>query len=50
MPKGFETTGRVIMNIETARQMILNIEGKGLRTGLRDIVEVVYDQFTNDER
>lgn len=45
MPEGFETTGRVTMNIETARQMILKIEGEGLRTELLDIVEAVYDQF-----
>lgn len=45
IPKGFETTGRVIMNFETARQMILRFEGKGLRTELLDIVEAVYDQF-----
>ena len=45
MPEGFETTGRVIMNIETAPQMILKIEGEGLRTELLDIVEAVYDQF-----
>lgn len=45
MPEGFETTGRVTMNIETALEMILKIEGEGLRTELLDIVEAVYDQF-----
>jgi 8-oxo-dGTP diphosphatase len=45
MPIGFETTGRVTMNIETAREMILKIEGEGLRTELLDIVEAVYDKF-----
>jgi len=45
IPEGFETAGRVVMNIETARQMILKLEGEGLRTELLDIVETVYDQF-----
>jgi 8-oxo-dGTP diphosphatase len=45
MPKGFETTGRVTMNIETARQMIHKIEGEGLRTELLDIVDSVIDEF-----
>ena len=41
MPDGFETTGRVIMNIETARQMVLKLEGEGLRTELLDLVEPI---------
>jgi 8-oxo-dGTP diphosphatase len=45
MPKGFETTGRVTMNIETARQMINKIEGEGLRTDLLDIVDSLIDEF-----
>jgi 8-oxo-dGTP diphosphatase len=45
MPEGFETTGRVTMNIETARQIIYKIEGEGLRTELLDIVDSVFDQF-----
>ncbi|MCM3628669.1 NUDIX hydrolase [Paenibacillus glycanilyticus] len=39
MPGGFETTGRVMMNIETALQMINKLEGEGLRTELLRIVE-----------
>jgi len=41
MPDGFETTGRVIMNIETARQMVMKLEGEGLRTELLDLVEPI---------
>lgn len=32
MPKGFEKTGHVIMNFETAIQMLLRIEGEGERS------------------
>lgn len=45
LPKGFETTGRVIMNIETARHIIYKIEGEGLRTELLEIVNSVYHDF-----
>lgn len=45
MPEGFETTGRVTMNIETARQIIYKMEGEGLRTELLDIVDSVFDKF-----
>jgi 8-oxo-dGTP diphosphatase len=47
MPAGFETTGRVTMNVETARQLIDKIEGEGFRTELLNIVEDVYDQFND---
>lgn len=39
MPEGFETTGRVTMNIETAKQLVYKLEGEGLRTELLEIVE-----------
>ncbi|WP_274366237.1 NUDIX domain-containing protein [Paenibacillus thermotolerans] len=45
MPEGFETTGRVTMNVETARQLIDKIEGEGFRTELLDIVREVYEHF-----
>jgi 8-oxo-dGTP diphosphatase len=44
MPEGFETTGRVTMNFETARQLILKIEGEGLRLELLEIAESVFEQ------
>ncbi|KRE57461.1 NUDIX domain-containing protein [Paenibacillus sp. Soil750] len=44
MPEGFETTGRVIMNFETARQIIARIEGAGLRLELIEIAESVFEQ------
>lgn len=34
MPSGFETTGRVVFNFETARQMVDKLEGDGLRSQL----------------
>ncbi|CAM3256573.1 NUDIX domain-containing protein [Paenibacillus lupini] len=40
MPDGFETTGRVTMNIETAQQLVYKLEGEGLRTELLGIVEL----------
>lgn len=40
MPEGFETTGRVTMNIETAQQLVYKLEGEGLRTELLKIVEL----------
>ena len=42
MPDGFETTGRVTMNFETARQIIAKIEGEGLRLELLEIAESVF--------
>jgi 8-oxo-dGTP diphosphatase len=45
LPEGFETTGRVIMNFETARQIISKIEGQGLRIELLALAEPVYEQF-----
>ncbi|WP_145949474.1 NUDIX hydrolase [Paenibacillus sp. Y412MC10] len=42
MPDGFETTGRVTMNFETARQIISKIEGEGLRLQLLEIAESVF--------
>lgn len=45
MPEGFETTGRVIMNFETARQLISKIEGDGLRLELLELAESVYEQL-----
>lgn len=39
MPEGFETTGRVTMNIETAKQMVYKLEGEGLRSEILKIVE-----------
>jgi ADP-ribose pyrophosphatase YjhB (NUDIX family) len=42
---GFETTGRVTMNIETARQMLLKMEGEGLRTDLLKMVDSVLDDM-----
>lgn len=44
IPEGFETTGRVIMNFETAREIIMKIEGEGLRLELLEIAEAVYNQ------
>ncbi|KIL39445.1 NUDIX hydrolase [Gordoniibacillus kamchatkensis] len=32
IPEGFETTGRVVMNFETALQMVNKIEGRAERT------------------
>ncbi|AZN43442.1 NUDIX hydrolase [Paenibacillus albus] len=43
MPEGFETTGRVTMNFETARQIISEIEGEGFRLELLDIAETVFN-------
>ncbi|TFE19437.1 NUDIX hydrolase [Cohnella luojiensis] len=45
MPEGFEKTGRVIMNFETARQIISKIEGDGFRIALLALAESVYDQL-----
>jgi 8-oxo-dGTP diphosphatase len=45
MPEGFETTGRVTMNFETARQIILKIEGDGFRVELLEMAESVYEQL-----
>ncbi|SDP04185.1 NUDIX domain-containing protein [Paenibacillus sp. yr247] len=45
MPEGFETTGRVTMNFETARQIISKIEGDGLRLELLEMAESVYEQL-----
>ncbi|GGA11683.1 hypothetical protein GCM10008018_65960 [Paenibacillus marchantiophytorum] len=44
MPDVFETTGRVTMNFETARQIISKIEGEGLRLELLEIAESVFKQ------
>jgi 8-oxo-dGTP diphosphatase len=45
MPEGFETTGRVTMNFETARQIISKIEGDGIRLELLAMAESVYEQL-----
>jgi 8-oxo-dGTP pyrophosphatase MutT (NUDIX family) len=45
LPEGFETTGRVTMNLETARQIIDKLEGQGLRTELLEIVDSLYSEF-----
>ncbi|ACT01362.1 NUDIX domain-containing protein [Paenibacillus sp. JDR-2] len=45
IPNGFETTGRVTMNIETAKQMIIKTEGEGMRADLLRIVESNYSNF-----
>ncbi|MGM0885094.1 MAG: NUDIX hydrolase [Bacillota bacterium] len=45
MPEGFETTGRVTMNFETARQIISKIDGDGLRLELLEMAESVYEQL-----
>lgn len=43
MPEGFETTGRVVMNFETARQMIIKLEGEsGDRIKIIDFAERAY--------
>lgn len=34
MPDGFETTGRVTLNLETAKQMVEKLDGDGLRSQL----------------
>ncbi|WP_336773105.1 NUDIX hydrolase [Paenibacillus sp. MMO-58] len=47
IPDGFETTGRVTMNIETAKQMIIKMEGEGMRTDLLKIVELKFSNFFN---
>ncbi len=41
-PEGFETTGTVVMNFETAKQMITRLEGAGLRTEVLDLAEKAY--------
>jgi 8-oxo-dGTP diphosphatase len=38
-PEGFEKTGHVIFNLETARQLIEKLEGPGLRTELLDLAK-----------
>ncbi|SEC41609.1 NUDIX domain-containing protein [Paenibacillus sp. GP183] len=45
MPEGFETTGKVTMNFETARQIISKIEGDGFRVELLEMAESVYEQL-----
>jgi 8-oxo-dGTP diphosphatase len=45
MPFGFEKTGRVTMNFETARQIISKIEGHGFRIELLAIAEPVFEQL-----
>ncbi|MBP1994206.1 NUDIX hydrolase [Paenibacillus eucommiae] len=45
IPEGFETTGRVTMNFETARQMISKIEGDGFRMELLTMAESVYEKL-----
>jgi len=45
LPEGFETTGRVTMNFETARQIITKIEGDGFRIGLLALAEPIYHQL-----
>src|ERR1700730_19314384 len=45
MPEGFETTGRVTMNFETARQIISKIDGDGIRLELLEMAESVYEQL-----
>ncbi|OXM16095.1 NUDIX domain-containing protein [Paenibacillus herberti] len=50
MPEGFETTGRVSMNIETARQMIMKLEGAGMRIDLLNMAEPVYKELLHKER
>jgi 8-oxo-dGTP diphosphatase len=45
IPEGFETTGTVRMNFETARQIIFKIEGDGPRIELLTLAEPVYLQF-----
>ncbi|RJE88388.1 NUDIX hydrolase [Paenibacillus sp. 1011MAR3C5] len=42
LPEGFETTGRVAMNLETARQLIAKLEGDGLRLDLLALAEPLY--------
>jgi len=42
MPEGFETTGRVIMNFETARQIISKIEGESFRIELLTMAESIF--------
>ncbi|WP_339322060.1 kanamycin nucleotidyltransferase C-terminal domain-containing protein [Paenibacillus sp. FSL W8-0194] len=42
VPDGFETTGRVIMNFETARQMVRRLEGDSHRIKVLDLAEEAY--------
>lgn len=42
LPEGFETTGRVAMNFETARQIVTQLEGDGLRLELLALAEPLY--------
>lgn len=42
LPEGFETTGRVAMNLETARELIAKLEGEGLRLQLLALAEPLY--------
>lgn len=41
-PDGFETTGRVTMNFETARQMVTRLEGAGQRIEILNLAERAY--------
>jgi 8-oxo-dGTP diphosphatase len=50
MPEGFETTGRVVMNFETARQMIYKLEGEsGDRIKILDFAERAYKKLIMGE-
>ncbi|MEK8127715.1 NUDIX domain-containing protein [Paenibacillus filicis] len=44
MPEGFETTGRVVMNFETARQLVTRIEGAGPRIQILELAEQAYTE------
>ena len=48
MPKGFEKTGYVIMNFETAIQMIARLEGIGERTEIIRRAGVLSGQIEGD--
>ncbi|WP_082112315.1 NUDIX hydrolase [Paenibacillus sp. DMB20] len=39
VPEGYETSGRVVLNFETARQLITKLEGVGHRTELLSLAE-----------
>ncbi|BFH63521.1 NUDIX domain-containing protein [Paenibacillus azoreducens] len=48
LPDGFETTGRVVMNFETARQMVAKLEGDSHRIKVLEWAEEVYHKFLKE--
>ncbi|WP_194233640.1 hypothetical protein [Paenibacillus donghaensis] len=48
LPDGFETTGRVVMNFETARQMVAKLEGDSHRIKVLEWAEEAYHKFLKE--